>query len=63
MKINILGWAFGAFMLPLFRAIEKDKGEVTLNTQLMVSIYGYLVLCGLVFNLACVIAIVLEIVG
>ena len=61
MQCNILEWAFGVFMLPLFKAINKSQGEVTPKIILLISLYGYLVLCGIVFNVASLVAMSLEI--
>lgn len=60
MRHNILEWAFGGFMLPLFKAINKSQGEVTPKIILLISLYGYLVLCGIVFNVASLFAMISE---
>lgn len=59
-KLDPVTWVLHIPMIPLFGVIHKNKGEPNPETNLIVGIYGYLVFCGVLFNLGVFFACLME---
>lgn len=60
-KFDFISWILAAPVIPLLSAIFKSKGEPTPATNLIVGLYGYFVVCSVLFNIAVVFAFLSEV--
>lgn len=60
MNWNPIYWSLSGVMLPFLKALVKSKGNPTYEFQRVLGIYGYLVLCGVIFNCVMVIVFIAE---
>ena len=50
-KFDPISWVLVAPVIPLFKALFESKGEANPKVNLIMGLYGYLVFCGVIFNL------------
>lgn len=61
MNWNSVAWLLTGAMVPYVKAVIRSRGEPTPDVQLISGIYGYLVICGVIFNCAVAIVFVSEV--
>ena len=60
MSWNPIAWLFSGAMVPLFKSIIKHRlGSPEVNQTVV--IYGYLTVCGVIFNCAVLVVFVSEV--
>lgn len=60
-KIDPVSWILIVPITPLLKALYESKGEPNPKVNLIAGLYGYLVFCGVLFNLGVIIAFLMEI--
>lgn len=59
-NFDLISWILVAPIMPLFMALEESEGKPTPKANLIIGLYGYLVFCGFLFNLAVIVAFFME---
>ena len=61
MHWNPIAWLLTGAMIPFVKALAVNRGEPTPDVQLISGLYGYLVVCGVLFNCAVLITFIAEV--
>lgn len=60
-KFDFISLVLVAPIMPLFMVLEESQGIPNPKANLTIGLYGYLVFCGVLFNLGVIIAFLMEI--
>ena len=60
-NFDFISWVLVAPIMPLFIVLEESQGIPNPKANLIIGLYGYLVFCGVLFNLGVIIAFLMEI--
>lgn len=56
-----ISWILVAPIMPLFMVLEKSEGIPNPKANLVIGLYGYLVFCGVLFNLGVIFVVLSEV--
>lgn len=59
-KFDLVSWVLVAPIIPLFMVLEESQGIPNPKANLVIGLYGYLVFCGVLFNIGVIIAFLME---
>lgn len=60
---NIIAWLLTGALMPLLRSLIANHCEPTVELQAVTSVYGYLVISGVIFNVLCLVAFIAEVIA
>ena len=61
MQWNPIAWILTGAMVPFIKAMMRNRGEPTADAQFISGLYGYLVVCGVLFNCMVLITFIAEV--